>query len=265
MSERDEVLEALGQSGVLSAVRWAYGSAAARTLEDYSEDAGHDAAWFGYTRFKFICDRLDRVFSCGRYAVPDDADGRASLDVVHTELSQDDVESMPAVRPRTVVRGDLNQSPGWVAGEVRLLLHSIAPGKRSEDLTWPSGRPTKRQVAQQPSADVAEQTLFESLGEAELGGDALFDQTTALDLRTLVVAHGLHPVTGSRELVLGHPRLNDDGRRPWYWTHDLLQTRPGDGERLRPAPAGPVHPQDVPDAPVKLRRRAESGSEGAAR
>lgn len=266
MSERDEVLEALGQAGVLSALRWAFGSAAARALEDYSEDAGHDAAWFGYTRFKLFCDRLDRVFSCGRYAVPDDVDGRASLDIVRAELSQADVETMPGVMPRTIVRHDLNQSPGWVAEDVRLLLHSITPGKRSEDLTWPLGRPTKREVAQQPSADVAQQTLFESLGEEEVDGHALLDRTDSLDLRTLVVAHGLHPMTGARELVLGHPRLNDAGGRPWHWTHDLLPTRPGDGEHLRPTSPGPAQRQDVPDAPVKLRRRAsESGSEAAAR
>jgi len=266
MSERDEVLEALGRAGVLSALRWAYGSAGTRTMEDYSEEAGHDTAWFGLTRFKLFCDRLDRVFSCERYAVPDGADGRASLDVVHAELSPDDVESMPAVPPRTVVRRDLNGSPGWVAGEVRFLLQSVAPGRRSEDLTWPSRRPTKRQVAQQPSADVMEQTLAEALGEEEFGGDVLLKQTVSLDLLTLVVAHGLHPVTGSRELVLGHPRLNDDGGRPWHWTHDLLQTLPGGGERLRPAPSGPILPQEVPDAPVRLRRRtSESGAEGAAR
>lgn len=262
MNERDEVLETLGQVGVLNALRWAYSSAARRVLEDYSEEAGHDTAWFGYTRFKFFCDRMDRVFSCGRYIVRDDADGRASLDVVHAELSQDDAETMPAVAPRAVVRRNLNQSPGWVAGELRLLLHSIAPGKRSEGLTWPSGRPTKRSVAQQPSADVVEQTLFDLLGEGEFDVQALLDQTNSLDVLTLVVAHGLHPVTGARELVLGRPRLNDGGGRPWHWTHDLLLVRDGDGERLHPAHPRSTQSREVPDAPVKLRRPArESGSE----
>lgn len=266
MSERDDVLKALGQAGALGALRWAYSSAATRVLEDYSEDAGHDTAWFGYTRFKLFVDRLDRVFACERYAVRDDVDGGTSLDVVHAELTQNDVETMPAVAPRMVVRGNLNQSPGWVVNDLRLLLHSITPGKGIEDLTWSPARPTKWHVARQPSSDVAEQTLFEAVGEEEIDGSAFVDETASLDLRTLVVAHALHPVTGARELVLGHPRLNESGGRPWYWTHDLLQARPGDGERLRPAPSGPVPPQNVPDAPVKLRQRAgEPEAEGTRR
>lgn len=267
MSEGDDVREMLGEMGVLDAFRWAYDAAASRVQEDYSEDAGHDTAWFGYTRFKLLCDRLDRVFSCGRYAVPDHLDGRTSLDVVHAELSQREIDTMPVVLPRVVGRSNLNQSPGWVVGDMRLLVHSIPPGKDADRLSWPPRRPTKWRVAQQPSSDSGAQTLFDALGdEDQIDGAVLFDQTIALDVRTFVVAHALNPVTGARELVLGHPRLNDGGGRPWHWTHDLLRLPPADGDRLRPARSTPSQSDGVPDAPVKLRRRAgEAGTEGAAK
>lgn len=266
MTERDDVLGMLDQWGALRAFCWAYGSAAARVLEDYSEDAGHDVAWFGYTRHKLFCDRLDRVYSCGRYAVPDDADGRSSLDVVRAELTQHDIDTMPMIPPRTVVRSKLNQSPGWTVGDTRLLLQSIPPGKGSESITWVSTRPTKRLVASQPSSDSTMPSLFDTLEPHEqIDLSALFPQPAPLDVRTLVVAHALNPLTGARELVLGRPRLNDGGGRPWHWTHNLLQNPPSNGDRVRPASPAPSRPDAVPDAPVKLRRRAgESMIEGAA-
>jgi hypothetical protein len=109
-------------------------------------------------------------------------------------------------------------------------------------------------------------TLFDALEPHEqIDVAALFPQPAPLDLRTLVVAHALNPLSGARELVLGHPRLNDDGGRPWHWTHNLLQPPQSEGDRVRPASPAPWRTDAVPDAPVKLRRRAgESTIEGAA-
>jgi hypothetical protein len=262
MGERDDVLEAIAEARVLEGFRWAFDSAASRAREDYSEDAGYDVGWFGYTRFTLLRDRLDRVFSCEHYAVPDGADGRASLDVVRTQLSQHDIDTMPPIHPGVVVRSNLNRSPGWAAGDYRLLLHSIPPGKGVNDITWPITRPTKRRVAQQPTVDVDEPTLFDGLApEYQADIAAILAETNPLDRRTLVVAHAINPLTDKRELVLGQPRLNDGGGRPWHWTHDLLQTPPTDGALLRPASPAPSQPDGVPDAPVKLRGRArETGT-----
>jgi len=91
MSKRDELVAELNDAGVLEAIRWAYLSATERVLADYSAAAGHDATWVGVSRFTLLRDRLDRVFSCGNYAVPDHIDGELSLDVLHAELADRDV------------------------------------------------------------------------------------------------------------------------------------------------------------------------------
>lgn len=76
MSGRDDLVSTLDRAGVLVGIRWAYLSAAGRVLEDYSEAAGHDATWVGVTRFTLFRDRLDRVFSCRRYAAAEVLVGR---------------------------------------------------------------------------------------------------------------------------------------------------------------------------------------------
>src|ERR1700684_4002712 len=70
MGEQQEVMADLRAAGVLAGIRWAYESATRRSLEMYCEADGHDPAWLGHTRFTLFRDRLDRVFSCVRYAVP---------------------------------------------------------------------------------------------------------------------------------------------------------------------------------------------------
>src|SRR6516165_5298979 len=115
MDEQHDVIAELGDAGVLAGVRWAYESATRRSLESYSELDGHDAAWLGNTRYTLFRDRLDRVFSCERYAVPDDED-EADPDVLHAELTGEDVASMPRIEPGRVIRADLYGSPGWAVG-----------------------------------------------------------------------------------------------------------------------------------------------------
>src|SRR5690606_2619147 len=107
MSERDDLVSALDRAGVLAGIRWAFLSAADRVMEDYSEAAGHDATWVGVTRFTLFRDRLDRVFSCRRYAVAEGTDGQTSLDLLHAELTERDIATLPALDPELVGRADL--------------------------------------------------------------------------------------------------------------------------------------------------------------
>ncbi|PUB32455.1 hypothetical protein C8K30_101981 [Promicromonospora sp. AC04] len=264
MSERDDVIEALGGAGILDAIRWAYDSATLRVLDDYSEDAGHDAVWLGVTRFTLFRDRLDRVFSCGRYAVRAGVDATASLDVVRTALSAREVATMPSIPPHAVVRNDLTGSPGWATADLRWLVASVPPGKGVNNFSWTQASPTKQRVAQQPSTDPDLQTLFDHLAPEEQAGIEALTDAHLLDLPTLVVAHSLNALTGVRELVLGHPRLNPRGGEAWQWSHDLLQSPPPDGGRIRPSTPMPSAPDGVPDAPVKLRRPAAAAGETGA-
>lgn len=253
MSGRDDLIRALDGAGVLAGIRWAFLSAADRVMEDYSEAAGHDATWAGVTRFTLFRDRLDRVFSCRRYAVAEGTDGQLSLDVLHAELTERDIDTFPKLDSDLVVRADLSGSPGWSHEGTRWLLASSAFGKLDE-LPWPEKSNTKRLVAQQPADQPGEPTLFDYLTSEEQAGLETLMAVSKLDLNTLVVGHSLDPEHGGRELVVGQPRLNTGGGSAWYWKHDLLQTPPSEGERLRPSMPAPTGPDTTPDAPVKLRR-----------
>lgn len=254
MTEQIDLISRLQAREILDGIRWAYASVVSRTLADYSEDAGYDAAWLGNTRFTLFRDRLDRVFSCGKYALQADDDSTAGLDLVHVELTERDIETMPTIAPDRVRRADLNHSPGWLFEDVRFLLASCEFGK-IEALPWPQKSPTKQQVAKQPSPE-PEPTLFDGLADSELAGlVVLVDET--LDVDTFVVAHTLDAVSQKRELVFGRPRLNEGGGEAWHWFENLLTGPiPPGGQQDVPKPTGR---DSVPDAPVRLRRKAERG------
>lgn len=226
MSDQCEVIDALRHSGVLAAIRWAYESAARRSLETFSEAEGHDVAWLGNTRYILFRDRLDRVFGCRRYSVPDD-DGDIDVDLLCAQLSEQDLASMPCVAPGTVRRDDVHGSPGWACAGIRFLLAAGEFGALAS-LPWSRKGPTKRMVAGQPSHPVLQPTLFD---DEEAPGPGLGAQ---LPTRTYVVAHSMDPFTGEIELILGSPRLPERGGYAWHWHQDLFALDlPGTG---RPAP-----------------------------
>lgn len=251
MTENTDLIVRLRAGGILDGIQWAYASATSRALADYSEDAGYDTAWLGSTRFILFRDRLDRVFACGKYALQSGADASAGLDLVRVELTEKDIEAMPAIAPDLVRRSDLNHSPGWLFEDVRFLLASCEFGK-IDVLPWPQKSPTKQTVAKQPSPEPAP-TLFDELAAGEVGGLlALADD--ALDVDTFVVAHTLDSVSQKRELVFGRPRLNHGGGDAWHWYENLLSGPSSWGsEQTIPRPTGP---DSVPDAPVRLRDKA---------
>lgn len=195
------------------------------------------------------------MFSCRRYAVTEGADGQLGLDVLHAELTERDVDTFPKLDPDLVVRADLSGSPGWSHEGTRWLLASSAFGKLDE-LPLPQKSNTKQRVAQQPTDEPNEPTLFDHLTSDEQAGLVTLMADSKLDLHTLVVGHSLDAEHGGRELIVGQPRLNSGGGSAWYWKHDLLQVPPSDGGRLRPSVPAPVGPDTTPDAPVKLRRPA---------
>jgi hypothetical protein len=256
VGEQQEVIDQLAAAQVLPGIRWAYRSAVARALADYSESAGYDATSLGMSRFTLFRDRLDRVFACGKYAVPDGTDGRVSVDVLEAELTEEDVRTMPHLPPDLVRSAPLNGSPGWAWQGLRWLLASCTFG-HVDDLPWSQKSPTKQRVASQLNPDPNQASLFEGMTEEEVGGiQALLAAAKQLDLDTFVVAHSLDPLSGDRELVFGRAQLNPGGGRAWHWRHDLLGTPPTGGGRRVPELPPPTGPDSTSDAPVRLRRPA---------
>jgi hypothetical protein len=249
MSERAEVIGQLRDAGVLTAIRWAYESAARRAFGTFSPDDGHDAAWLGNTRYTLFRDRLDRVFSCERYAVPDDED-EADPDLLHAELTGEDVAGLPRIEPGRVIRADLYGSPGWAVGrpgsppDHRDLRFLLAAGDFGfvDTLQWARKGVTKRVVAlQRPPAS----------REPELFVDALFGpeefisayERPSFALPTYVVAHSLDPASGEIELVFGRPKLKPGDSESWHWFENLLAAGvpaaadlPAEGGKLRLVP-----------------------------
>jgi hypothetical protein len=262
MTERADLIKDLAAAMVLPGIRWAYESATARLLEDYSEPAGYDEGWIGTSRWVLFRDRLDRVFSCGRYTVADAVDASLSMDVLNAELPAREISSRPVIAPGVVVRSNLNGSPGWSFGGVRWLLASGKFGKLDEH-PWPQKSPTKQRVAMQPATDSDHPTLFDDFEDDEQGGLLALPDVAQLDLETLIVGHTLAADHGGKELVIGKPRLNFGGGAAWHWMYDLLQSPPPDGGRVRPTGPVPSAPDGVPDAPVKLRPAVKQRDLGA--
>ena len=234
-------------------------------LDDYSEAAGHDATWLGITRFILFRDRLDRVFSCHRYALDQAADGAAGLDIVRAELSERDIATMPRLEPDLVERSDVNGSPGWAWQGRRWLLASARFGK-IDVLPWPERSQTKQWIAEQASPDPDQPSLFDGLADGEVAGlVALVAGRQQPDRETLVAAHSQDVDHQGRELVLGRARLNAGGGRAWHWREDLLASSPAGGGRQPGESPTPVGPDDgAPDVPVRLRHSAAgSGSQQA--
>lgn len=252
MTQQSDVVSRFQAAAIFGGIRWAYGAASTRTLDDYSEDAGHDASWFGQTRYILFRDRLDRVFSCGRYALAATEDEQAGHDLVTVELQQHEIDTMPRVDTDLVHRSDLHGSPGWAFGDARFLLASCGVDK-IDSLPWPQRSFTKQEVAGQPAPEPPP-SLFDDIPDEEKPELVHLLTAGALDLDTFVVAHSLDAVSGRRELVFGRPRLNRGGGDAWYWYENLLSTPPSIPGQQPVPPVAPT-PDDVPDAPVTLRTR----------
>lgn len=258
MSDESDLVGRLESAGVLDGLRWANESASRGTLDDYSEWKGHDAAWLGLTRFTLLRDRIDRFTSSGRYEISVDEFADQGLDVLHEALTRREIREMPELANDLVNRADLNGSPGWRIGKVRILLASCAYGK-IETLPWPRKSPTKQKVARTPHLD-PQMTLFEGMPEEELAGLLAIHEGVD-NLTNLVVAHSLDPIRHRSELVLGRPRYNWGGGSAWHWSKDLLADPPSRGSRRTPPSTPPPDRDDVPDAPVQLRRQSDEESE----
>jgi hypothetical protein len=210
-------------------------------------------------------DRLDRVFGCGRYALPPGSPATANLDLLYAELSEHDTQTMPPLAPDLVRRADLNGSPGW-ARERQCFLLASCPFGQVDRLPWPQKSLTKQRVARQPTPEPPQASLFDDVADGELAGLIAFvRQARTLELETFVVAHALDQVSDRIELVFGRPRLNSGGGHAWYWRQDLLILPPADGRRRFGGSPVPDGPDKVPDAPVRLRRPAAATSAAATR
>jgi hypothetical protein len=224
MGEQQEVIADLRAAGVLTGIRWAFESAVRRSLESYCEADGHDHAWLGMTRFTLLRDRLDRVFSCERYAGPA-GDGTGDADVLKAALSEHDLATLARLAPGLVVRSDLQGSAGWATEGRRFLLAAGEFG-RLRTLPWTDRSVTKQLVAMQgnPGPSPLQPSLFEALppGEGAALDAVLRAARRQLDPVTYMVAHSLDAATGGAELLFGRPRLNARGDPAWHWYEDLL-------------------------------------------
>jgi hypothetical protein len=258
VSERERILSVLGGSDVLRGIRWAYESAARRTRDDYDELTGHNATWVGITRWVLLCDRLDRVFSCGRYAAPEGSPDSVGRDVVLATIPEPERLAFPHIKPGTVVRADILGSPGWSNGDVRWLLASAEHGG-IDQINWTHRSPVKQRVAKQADPDQDQMSILDVLvddpGAAKLR-DAL-EHAVELDIVTLVVAHTHDVDEDGRELYLGLPSVEGRGN-PWAWKSNLLTSPPDGPTRQGPPVVQPDSPSDVPDALVRLRMPGET-------
>jgi hypothetical protein len=256
MTEQERVLENLRKRGVLDGIAWAHGSAYRQVRQDYNPAGGHNQAWIGYNAHIYLLDRLDRIFQCGGYAIPPGADS-LGRDVLADGIADRDFQSRPLLPPGTVIRRDLNGSPGWLASGWRWLLASYEFGQVSK-IRWSERSETKQLVARQPHGE-EDGGLFPLSALPGLPPwEGLPDEERELR-RTLVLAHAMDPITAEFELFLGRIRWNIDGGDAWAWRIDLTAQSPSLGDRSvahRPVHAFVSSGDNVEDAEVRVRRPA---------
>lgn len=259
MSERDDAIEDLRANQVLAGIAWAWVSTLQQTLGSYDPETGHGQGWLGYNAFVVLTDRLDRVFSLGRFALEPNLDPALGTDWLAQGLADREYERMPQMQPDVVIRDDLNGSPGWRCSGWRILLQSFG-GLDIDRIPWSQKSWTKRRVAAQPTPD--EPMLpFEVLPvpmAMDVLGDLSGQPPVDRPIVTLVGTYSIDAVTLESAFYIGHPRLNYRGDDAWHWKFRLDADGYDGNERGRPTATpgdSPVSP--VPDAPVRLRPAAK--------
>ncbi|MBB1157102.1 hypothetical protein [Amycolatopsis dendrobii] len=261
MAEEDDVMSNLRARGILAGISWAHRSAYEQVRQDYNPAGGHTQGWIGYNAHIYLRDRLDRVFQCETYAVPPGHDS-AGRDVLAEGISDRDSRSMPLLPAGTVVRSDLNGSPGWSAAGWRWLLASYEYGQVAK-IRWTERSETKQLVARQPHA-VDDGGLFPL---ATLPGlppvNSLPDHERELR-QTLVLAHAMDSTTTDFEVFFGRIRWNVDHGDAWAWRVDLQDNGYSSPHKAQPGPTqnlARTAGDTVEDADVRMRRpaRGENG------
>lgn len=249
---REAALATLHRTDVARGIAWAYAAACEQILADFTRSAGYKALSAGVGRYEVLADRLDRVFSCGDYVVTPGKED-AGLDVLYEGLSEYARKTMPVIPPGVVTRKNLNKSNGWAVGGFRFITFTFDLGTLQK-IDWTTEKPTRRKVAKQAPDSAAKGTLFDLLHESEVAHLGESETALGLGMPTLMLGHALSRETGERELVIGHPRYNEDRGQAWWWTESLLVD--DDGSAIsRPTVAVPPA-DDEPDAPVRLRSKS---------
>lgn len=230
MSEHEQAISELESDGVLDGFRWAWESASAQTLRSFMPSTGHDRGWVGTNAFKVFTDRLDRVFSCGRFEV-DDAVSPSDRDrFLRDGLTLREFQRMPLREPGLVIRDDLNGSPGWRRESWRILLQSLG-GMGVDQIRWSQKSWTKMRVANQPPPN--EPMLPSDVVDLPMAADVLADlsrlPTTEFPITTLVCAYGIDASTEETTLYLGRPFHRERVEAFWHWRVRL--DRAGDDDR----------------------------------
>jgi hypothetical protein len=231
-------------------------------MQSFDPDTGHKQGWIGYNTFEVLTDRLDRVFSLGRFAIEAGVDPALGADLLALGLAPGEFKRIPRIEPGIVVRDDLNHSPGWLTRGWRILLQSYG-GLDIDRIPWAQKSRTKQRVAKQPQPDQP-QLPPEVLG-LPMAADVLADLSRLPESDqatvTLVGAYSIDAVTGESAFYLGRPSYNHGGGDAWHWKYALREDGyGGPGYGIPPSGLGDGPAGTVPDASVKLRPVAKRKS-----
>lgn len=253
MTTRNHAVDVLQANDVARGIAWAFNSACEQALEDFTRGTGYGALTAGVGRYELIADRLDRVFSCGDYEVPEGMES-VGLDVLYEGLTERARLTMPVIPAGTVLRSNFRGSNGWTVGGFRFITHSYSRGGLNR-IDWTQASKTLQAVARQAADDTELLTLLDVILDIEQRNDlAAQDDLPTVAMPTLVLVHALDRDTAERELAIGHSRYNDDIGDPWHWHEDLL-SGPEPDQPGRVVPDAPAPTTQEPDVTVRLRKK----------
>ena len=252
MKIKNDVLKRLQQNNYLDALEWAVSVAFSTTSTVYDANAGHDRWVIGTLNHNHLCDLLDRVTSNGKYSLGGDVEG-IGIDVLQRSIAIEDFQRMPKLPPGMIIRKDDRNSPCWWGNGCKVYLQSYRLGN-VDHIYWKRSK-KKYEISLASNAG----TLFEPLGEEDLGSIAQYNQDSQKDI-SLVLAHSFDPYTNQFEAYIGQSKAPAfSGDSSWVWRESLL-SGPNGVDSIVPTSGiflpGNSASIDADDVPVSMKRDA---------
>lgn len=201
-------------ASVIEGIRWAASSAERGVFETFHPAEGHTSRVKGSLKRDLIVDRVDRVFQTGEYIRSGDLDASTDDSRLYEALSVAEIDSMPKVKPGTVIRDDLGQSTRWVSGKYGIYPQSIGANDFS-DWKWPQLRSKiKQEIAKTPQHTVDRPGVQLALNlQPTVHTSNPTDPSSSTEI-SLILAY--RSEADRIEVGLGIPRYNNDGGSPWH-------------------------------------------------
>lgn len=210
----------------IEGIRWATSSAERGVFETFHPAEGHTHRVKGSLKLDLLVDRIDRVFQTGEYIYSGDLEASTDDSRLYESLSVTEIDSMPTIKPGTVIRDDLRQSTRWVCGNYCIYPQSFG-ATDFFDLKWSQLRSKiKQEIARTPHRTLDQPGVQLALAldlQPPVHTSNPTDPSSSTEISVILAYRS---VADRIEVGLGVPRYNADGGSPWHTFIELDKWNP---------------------------------------